>query len=51
MHCAGGYRSVIMASFLKSWGYQNIVNIKGGYQALSKTKLERTEKQLVNTEL
>lgn len=51
IHCAGGYRSVIMASFLKSWGYQNIVNIKGGYQALSKTKLERTEKQLVNTEL
>ena len=51
IHCAGGYRSVIMSSFLLSWGFKDIVNIKGGYNALAKTNLKRTEKHLVNTEL
>ncbi len=51
IHCAGGYRSVIMSSILKSRGYHNIVNIRGGYKALSATKLKRTEHHEVNTEL
>jgi hydroxyacylglutathione hydrolase len=42
IHCAGGYRSVIMASILKSRGYDKVVNIRGGYKALSQTGLKKT---------
>ncbi|HKK89157.1 MAG TPA: MBL fold metallo-hydrolase [Saprospiraceae bacterium] len=51
LHCAGGYRSVIASSILKSRGYDNVVNIKGGYKALSDTDLKRTEYQEQITEL
>lgn len=51
LHCAGGYRSVIAASILKARGYEQVVNIKGGYSALSRTILERTAHKEVNTEL
>ena len=51
IHCAGGYRSVIMTSILKSRGYHNVVNIRGGYKALCSTDLKRTEHHQVNTEL
>ncbi|HEX4875117.1 MAG TPA: rhodanese-like domain-containing protein, partial [Chitinophagaceae bacterium] len=42
VHCAGGYRSVIMCSILKSRGFVNLVNIKGGYKSLSQTGLKKT---------
>ena len=42
IHCAGGYRSVIMASILKARGFEHLVNIQGGYNALSKTGLKKT---------
>jgi len=35
VHCAGGYRSVVMCSILKSNGFNKIVNILGGYSSLS----------------
>ena len=34
VHCAGGYRSVIAASILKSRGYHNLIDITGGFAAL-----------------
>ncbi len=34
IHCKGGYRSISAASILKNRGYENIVNINGGYDAL-----------------
>jgi hydroxyacylglutathione hydrolase len=34
MHCAGGYRSVIAASILKSIGIHNLINIEGGFEAM-----------------
>jgi len=34
VHCAGGYRSLILVSLLESRGYTNLVNIEGGYSAL-----------------
>lgn len=34
VHCAGGYRSVIFASILKSKGYNNLVDVKGGFKAI-----------------
>ncbi|MCX6317919.1 MAG: MBL fold metallo-hydrolase [Bacteroidetes bacterium] len=42
IHCAGGFRSVIMCSILLSRGYTKLVNIKGGYKALSQTGLQKT---------
>ncbi len=34
VHCAGGYRSVIAASILKSRGIHNLIDIAGGFGAL-----------------
>jgi hydroxyacylglutathione hydrolase len=43
LHCAGGYRSLIAASILRARGFQHLVNIQGGFDALKETDLERTE--------
>lgn len=43
LHCAGGYRSMIAASILRSRGFENLVNIQGGYKELVQTDLKRTE--------
>jgi len=42
IHCAGGYRSMIAASILKSRGYDNIVDIAGGFAAIAKTDVPRS---------
>ena len=42
IHCAGGYRSVIAASILKSRGYHNVIDVKGGYTAIKNTGIKRT---------
>jgi len=34
VHCAGGYRSVIAASILKSRGIHNFIDVSGGFGAL-----------------
>ncbi|MFZ6012163.1 MAG: rhodanese-like domain-containing protein, partial [Bacteroidota bacterium] len=34
VHCAGGYRSMIFASILKSKGYENLVDVEGGFAAI-----------------
>lgn len=34
LHCAGGYRSVIAASILKSRGIHNVVDVAGGFNAI-----------------
>ncbi|GLU55734.1 MBL fold metallo-hydrolase [Dyadobacter frigoris] len=39
VHCAGGYRSMIAASILKSRGFDDVVNIEGGFGAIQKTKV------------
>jgi rhodanese-related sulfurtransferase len=31
--CAGGYRSSIAASLLRSWGFADVSDLIGGYQA------------------
>ena len=38
LHCAGGYRSVITASILKSRGHHNLVNIKGGFDDIKEVE-------------
>ena len=42
IHCAGGYRSVIAASILKSRGIHNIIDVKGGFQSIIKTDISLT---------
>jgi hydroxyacylglutathione hydrolase len=42
LHCAGGYRSMIAASILKSRGYEQVIDVAGGFGALAKTDLPRT---------
>lgn len=34
VHCAGGYRSMIAASMLKARGFDHIINVDGGYEAI-----------------
>ncbi|MFC0775419.1 MBL fold metallo-hydrolase [Terrimonas alba] len=34
VHCASGYRSMIFASVLRARGYDNLIDIKGGFKAL-----------------
>lgn len=43
IHCAGGYRSMIAASILKSRGVENVIDIAGGYAAIKNTGLKRTD--------
>ncbi len=37
VHCAGGYRSMIAASILKSRGIHNLIDVKGGFKAIKET--------------
>ena len=39
VHCAGGYRSMIAASILKSRGVHNIIEIKGGFKSIKETSI------------
>lgn len=43
VHCAGGYRSMIACSILKARGFDKLVNIKGGFNALKATNLPITQ--------
>jgi glyoxylase-like metal-dependent hydrolase (beta-lactamase superfamily II)/rhodanese-related sulfurtransferase len=42
IHCAGGYRSMMAASILKARGYENLVDVAGGFAAIQKTGLFKT---------
>ncbi|HCQ14400.1 rhodanese-like domain-containing protein [Flavobacterium sp.] len=42
VHCAGGYRSMIAASILKSRGYHNVIDVLGGFSAIKKTEIKTT---------
>jgi glyoxylase-like metal-dependent hydrolase (beta-lactamase superfamily II)/rhodanese-related sulfurtransferase len=41
VHCAGGYRSMVAASILKARGFENIVEVAGGYGAIAKTNVPK----------
>lgn len=34
VHCAGGYRSMIFISILKARGFDNLIDIKGGFKSM-----------------
>jgi glyoxylase-like metal-dependent hydrolase (beta-lactamase superfamily II)/rhodanese-related sulfurtransferase len=42
IHCAGGYRSVIMASILKSRGIHHLTNVENGIAGIRKTNVNLT---------
>ncbi|OAB78637.1 MBL fold metallo-hydrolase [Cochleicola gelatinilyticus] len=39
IHCAGGYRSVIAASILKSRGIHNVIDVAGGFKAIKEAEI------------
>ncbi|MNP97877.1 Beta-lactamase hydrolase-like protein [compost metagenome] len=43
LHCAGGYRSMIAASILEARGFRNFTEIEGGFSAIAKTKVPKTD--------
>jgi hydroxyacylglutathione hydrolase len=43
MYCGSGYRSMIAASILKARGYENFIEVAGGFGAISKTNLPKTD--------
>ncbi len=43
VHCAGGYRSMIASSILKSRGIHNIIDIAGGFKAIKKVGISVTD--------
>ncbi|WP_418636841.1 MBL fold metallo-hydrolase [Winogradskyella sp.] len=43
VHCAGGYRSVIAASILKARGYDKLIDVDGGYNAIKETDIKTTD--------
>jgi hydroxyacylglutathione hydrolase len=48
VHCKGGYRSIIACSLLQRAGFQNVVNIVGGFDAWQQAKLPVvTEKPVI----
>ena len=42
IHCAGGYRSVIFGSILKSRGFHNFINIEKGINGIRTTNVPIT---------
>ncbi len=42
LHCAGGYRSMMAASILQARGYRNFTEVAGGFGAIAKTSVPKT---------
>lgn len=51
VHCAGGYRSLIAISILKSRGYTKLINIEGGFNAIKGTTVPVSDYVCPTTEL
>lgn len=43
LHCAGGYRSMIASSILKSRGIHNMIDVQGGFNAIKKMEVPVSE--------
>jgi rhodanese-related sulfurtransferase len=43
LHCAGGYRSMIAASILQARGFRNFTEVDGGFNAIAKTTVPKTD--------
>lgn len=47
IHCSGGYRSMTTCSILKSRGFNKVINIYGGFNAISETDIPMTSGEKV----
>ena len=47
IHCQGGYRSMIACSLLKRKGIHNLIDIKGGFAAISRDSSLETISELM----
>lgn len=43
VHCAGGYRSMIAAAILKQRGWDNFVDVQGGFKTIKETGIPVTD--------
>ena len=43
LHCAGGYRSMIAASILSARGFNDLVNVEGGYNDIRQAGIHASE--------
>jgi glyoxylase-like metal-dependent hydrolase (beta-lactamase superfamily II)/rhodanese-related sulfurtransferase len=43
IHCAAGYRSMIAVSMLKARGWNNLIDVSGGFKAIAETSIPRTD--------
>lgn len=43
VYCAGGYRSMIALSILRARGWNNLIDVQGGFKAISGTTVPRTD--------
>ncbi|MEM9823087.1 MAG: MBL fold metallo-hydrolase [Bacteroidota bacterium] len=43
LHCAGGYRSMIASSILKSRGMHHLIDVAGGFKAIKATAISTTD--------
>lgn len=43
LHCAGGYRSMIASSILKSRGMHNLIDVSGGFKAIKEVGIKITD--------
>jgi glyoxylase-like metal-dependent hydrolase (beta-lactamase superfamily II)/rhodanese-related sulfurtransferase len=43
VHCAGGYRSMIAASILKQRGWDNFIDIRGGFKEIAEADVPKTD--------
>jgi glyoxylase-like metal-dependent hydrolase (beta-lactamase superfamily II)/rhodanese-related sulfurtransferase len=49
VHCEGGYRSSIACSVLQQHGYDNLLDVVGGFKAWEASKLRVAREELVST--
>jgi hydroxyacylglutathione hydrolase len=43
LHCAGGYRSMIAASILKQRGWDNFVDVRGGFKEIATQDVQKSD--------
>ena len=48
IHCAGGYRSIIANSILKSKGHHNLIDVLGGFSSIRNTDIPIKENSCTN---
>ena len=47
VHCGGGYRSMVAISIMKTHGFNNLINVYGGFGSMQKAGLEIVTEEVV----